>query len=86
MGEAGWPTVRAIAWNGVVAPVGTPRNIVMLLNKEIARTLDAPDVKERYAALGMESIGGSPEDFGKFLRAETEKWSRLVKDAGIKAE
>jgi tripartite-type tricarboxylate transporter receptor subunit TctC len=86
MREAGWPTVLAVAWNGVVAPAGTPRNIVMLLNKEIARSLDAPDVKERYAALGMESIGGGPEDFGKFLRAETEKWTKLVKDAQIKAE
>jgi tripartite-type tricarboxylate transporter receptor subunit TctC len=86
MREAGWPSVLAVAWNGVVAPAGTPRNIVMLLNKEIARSLDAPDVKERYAALGMESIGGSPEDFGKFLRAETEKWTKLVKDAQIKSE
>jgi tripartite-type tricarboxylate transporter receptor subunit TctC len=86
MGEAGWPSVVAIAWNGVVAPAGTPRAIVTLLNKEIARGIEAPDIKERFAALGMEPISGSPEDFEKFLKAETAKWSQLVKAANIKAQ
>ena len=86
MGESGWPTVLATAWNGVVAPAGTPRNIIALLNKEIARGLEAPDVKERFTALGMEAIGGSPEDFASFLRAESAKWAKVVKAANIKAE
>jgi tripartite-type tricarboxylate transporter receptor subunit TctC len=86
MGESGWPTVAATAWNGVVAPAGTPRNLIMLLNKEIARSLQAPDVKDRFSAAGMEGIGGTPEQFAAFLRAETAKWAKVVKAANIKSE
>ncbi len=86
MRESGWPTVLATAWNGVVAPAGTPRTIIALLNKEIARGLEGADVKERFTAAGMEAIGGTPEEFGAFIRAETAKWSKLVKAANIKPE
>ena len=85
-GEAGYPGVVATAWNGVVAPAGTPQSIVSMLNKEIERGLGAPEVKERFTALGMEAIGGSPESFGAFLRAETAKWAKLVRTANIRAE
>src|SRR5688572_15251417 len=84
-GEAGYPTVVATAWNGVVAPAGTPRAITAILNKEIARGLEAPEVKERFTALGMEAIGGTPDEFAAFLRAETVKWDTLVRTAKIKA-
>ena len=86
MGESGWPHVLATAWNGFVAPAGTPRAIIASLNKEIARNLDATDVKEKFTGLGMEAIGGTPEEFGAFLRTETAKWSKVVKDANIKLE
>ena len=84
--EAGWPSVIATAWNGVVAPAGTPPTIIALLNKEIGRSLQPADVKERYNALGMEAIGGTPEEFGAFIRAESAKWAKVVKAAGVKAE
>ncbi len=86
MGESGWPSVVATAWNGVVAPAGTPRNVIDLLNAEIARSLQAPDVKERFTTLGMEAIGGTPEEFGAFMRAETAKWAQVIKAANIKIE
>ena len=86
MGEAGWPAVVGTAWNGVVAPAGTPRAIVDTLAAEISRGLLAADVKERLAASGMEAIGGSPEEFGAFLRAETAKWGKVIKAANIKVE
>jgi tripartite-type tricarboxylate transporter receptor subunit TctC len=86
MGESGWPAVVATAWNGVVAPAGTPRDLITLLNKEIARSLEAPDVKERFTAAGVEPIGGTPGEFAAFLRAETAKWASVVKAANIKAE
>ncbi len=86
MGEAGWPAVIATAWNGVVAPAATPRNIIDVLNTEIARSLRAPDVRERFAASGLEAIGGTPDEFGAFLRAETAKWARVIKVANIKVE
>jgi tripartite-type tricarboxylate transporter receptor subunit TctC len=84
--EAGFPGVVAAAWNGVVAPAATPQPVIAALNREIARSLQAHDVKERFISLGMEAIGGSPEDFGAFIRAETTKWAKLVKAANIKAE
>jgi len=86
MGEAGYPGVIATAWNGVVAPAGTPKSVIDLLNAEIGRSLHAPDVKERFTASGMEAIGGTPEEFGAFLRAETAKWAKVIKDANIKVE
>ncbi len=86
MGEAGWPSVVAIAWNGVVAPAGTPRNIIDTLNAEIGRSLQAPDIRERFAAIGMEAIGGTPEAFGAFMRAETAKWAKVIKAANIRVE
>ena len=86
MGAAGWPAVVATAWNGVVVPAGTPRNIIELLNVEIGRSLQAPDIKERFAAIGMEPIGGTPEAFGAFLRAETAKWAGVIKAANIRIE
>jgi tripartite-type tricarboxylate transporter receptor subunit TctC len=86
MGESGWPSVVATAWNGVVAPAGTPRNVIDTLNAEIARSLQGADVRERFTALGMEAIGGSPEEFGAFMRAETAKWAQVIKSANIKIE
>jgi tripartite-type tricarboxylate transporter receptor subunit TctC len=86
MGESGFPSVVATAWNGVVAPAGTPRNIIDALNAEIGRSLQALDVKERFTAAGMEAIGGTPEEFGAFMRAETAKWARVIKAANIKVE
>jgi tripartite-type tricarboxylate transporter receptor subunit TctC len=86
MGEAGWPAVVATAWNGVVVPAGTPRTIIELLNVEIARSLQASDVRERFAAAGLEAIGGTPEEFGAFLRAETATWAKVIRSANIKVE
>jgi len=85
--ESGWPAVVGTAWNGVVAPAGTPRNIVDRLNEEIARGLDAPDTREHYSKLGMEPFApNTPEEFGAFLRAETVKWREVIRTAKIKLE
>ena len=86
MGEAGWPAVVGTAWNGVVAPAGTPKTIVDTLATEIGRGLNAVDVKERFTASGMEAIGGTPEEFGAFLKAETAKWAKVIKAANIRVE
>ncbi|MEO7727872.1 MAG: tripartite tricarboxylate transporter substrate binding protein [Burkholderiales bacterium] len=86
MGEAGWPAVVGTAWNGVVAPAGTPKAVIETLAAEIGRGLHVADVKERFAASGMEAIGGTPEEFGAFMRAETAQWARVIKAANIKLE
>jgi tripartite-type tricarboxylate transporter receptor subunit TctC len=84
--EAGFGSVVATAWNGVVVPAGTARSIVDQLNATIERALQAPDVTERFNAIGMEALGGSAEAFGSFLRAETAKWSKVIQAANIRIE
>lgn len=84
--ESGLPGVIGIAWNGVVAPAGTPRTIVDQLNAAIAQSLRAPDITERFTAIGMEAIGGSAEAFGMFLRDDTARWAKVIRAANVKVE
>lgn len=87
MGEAGWPGVIGTSWNGVVAPAGTPKEIVVRLNAEIRRALSAADIRERYTALGMESFEeNTPESFAAFMRADAVKWNGVIKTAKIKLD
>jgi tripartite-type tricarboxylate transporter receptor subunit TctC len=86
MKESGLPGVVAAAWNGVVAPAGVPQQIVERLNEEIARSLGAADIKERFAAAGMEPVGGTPAGFTAFLRDETAKWAEVIRAANIRAQ
>ena len=85
-GESGFPSVIGIAWNGVVAPSGTARSVVDQLNAAIAQGLRAPDVTERFTALGMEAIGGSADAFGAFLRTDTARWAKVIRMANVKVE
>jgi tripartite-type tricarboxylate transporter receptor subunit TctC len=73
-------------WSGLCAPKDTPAEIVALLNKEINAAIVDPTFRQRIADLGGTSPGGSPADFAKFIADETEKWAKVVKFAGIKAE
>ena len=73
-------------WSGLCAPKDTPAEIVALLNKEINAAIADPKFKQRVTDLGGTSPGGSPADFAKFIADETEKWAKVVKFAGIKAE
>lgn len=75
---------EAVGWQGVLGPKALPRNIVMRWNEEINRLLQLSDVKERLAADGIASTGGSPERFQEFLKREIAKWQNVVKVAGIK--
>jgi tripartite-type tricarboxylate transporter receptor subunit TctC len=80
------PGFEASAWSGVGAPKNTPAEIVDKLNKEINAALADPKVKERIADLGGMVVPGSPADFGKFIAEQTEKWAKVVKFVGIKAD
>jgi tripartite-type tricarboxylate transporter receptor subunit TctC len=84
--ESGLPGVIGIAWNGVVAPIGTPRAIVDQLNATIGQSLRAPDITERFTAIGMEAIGGSAEAFGAFLRDDTARWAKVIRAANVKVD
>src|SRR5262245_14309623 len=80
------PGYESSAWFGFAAPKGTPVEVVNRLNKEINAALADPIVRARLADLGVMVTAGSSADFGKFIADETEKWGKVVKFAGIKAE
>ena len=80
------PGFEASPWHGVSVPAGTPRDIVAKLNQEIARILNAPDVRSRMAAEGTEILTGTPEQFGAFMKADVEKWAKVIREAGIQAQ
>ena len=83
--EAGIPGFEAATWFGIVAPAGTPREIVSQLNAEVRRVLALPDIRQRFAELGMTSGAGSAGEFDVFIKAEIAKWTKVIKDADIRA-
>ena len=84
--EAGVPGYEVTVWFGLVAPAGTPREVVQKLNAEVLRILAMPDVRERFLAQGVEPAGGTPEQFSEHIRTQMAKWAKVVADAGVKAE
>jgi len=84
--EAGVPGYEAMGWNGVFAPVKTPRAIVDKLNADIVRVLNMPDVRDRLAAMGSTPVGGTPEQFGDYVKREIERWGRVIRERGIKVD
>ena len=80
------PSFEASNWFGVAAPKNTPPKIIDKLNKEINVALAEPDIKARLADLGAASLAGSPADFGRFIAAEAEKWSKVIRAANIKVD
>lgn len=80
------PGYEVIGTTGIGAPKGTPGDIIAKLNREINAGLDDPKLKGRFTELGNAMITGSPAEFGKLLAAEAEKWSKVIKFAGIKSE
>jgi len=86
LGELGLKDFEAGSWYGVLAPAGTPREIVTRLHAEIVAALKMPDVQKRFFDLGTDIIGNSPEEFANQIRDGREKWAKVARDAGIKPE
>ena len=84
--EAGVPGYQAAEWGGIVVRAGTPAAIVMRLNQEIVKSLKAPDIAQRFAAVGAQSIGSTPEGFAAHIKRERETWAKVIAAAGIKIE
>jgi len=80
------PGYEASGWQGIGAPKNTPAEIIAKLNSEINAALADPQLKARLAVLGSTRLAGSPAGFGKLIADETEKWGKVVKAAGIKAD
>ncbi len=83
--ESGLPGYDVTTWHGLVAPAGTPREIVNRLHDEVVKALNSPEVRERFAANGIDPVSSTPEEFGAFMKAEIKKWSETVKAAGVTA-
>ena len=83
LAEAGVPDQESVFLQGILAPAGTPKEIVNLVNREIVRILATPDVAERLAAIGFYPVGNSPEEFGAGIRREVAKWGKVIRDANI---
>jgi tripartite-type tricarboxylate transporter receptor subunit TctC len=84
--EAGVKGFDASTWYGLVAPAGAPGQVIERLNAELNRALKLPDVREKYAADGIDPGGGTPQEFGMLIRTDIAKWARVIKTAGIKPE
>jgi len=86
MAEAGAPPLESSTWVLFLAPAGTPRDIVNRLSAETRKAINESDIKERFTQIGIEPVGNSPEEAGKFLQDEVVKWAKVITTAGVKAE
>jgi tripartite-type tricarboxylate transporter receptor subunit TctC len=84
--ESGVPGYQAAEWGGLVVRVGTPAAIISRLNQEIVKSLKAPDLAQRFAAVGAQVIGSTPEGFAEHIKRERETWAKVIQAAGIKIE
>ena len=80
------PGFEADSWVGLMAPAGTPPEVIERTAAEVARFVAAADVRERFTGLGADSVGSSPKDFAQFLREETQRYGRLVKEANLRID
>jgi tripartite-type tricarboxylate transporter receptor subunit TctC len=84
--ESGLPGFEADFWIGLFAPAGTPRPVVTRINTEVNRILNSDAIKERFAEIGVDPMPGTPEQFGELLARDTERWTKAVRSAGLKAD
>lgn len=84
--EAGLRGFTATSWQGVLAPAKTPPEIIAKLNEELRKVLTTPEMRARFTELGLDIHASSPEEFARFLRAETEKYSKIIKASGAKVD
>ena len=83
--ESGVPGYEAIAWQGLVAPAGTPRPVIARINAEFVKVLKQPDITAKRSEQGFETVASTPEWFTQYIKSEIAKWSKVIKAAGIKS-
>ena len=86
MTEAGLPGFEAVGLAALMAPAGTPPEVIARLHREVVVVLQTPEVRERLIAMGLEVVGNSPAEFAEYLRSESLKWGKIIRDAKIRAE
>jgi tripartite-type tricarboxylate transporter receptor subunit TctC len=77
------PGYEAVSWGGVMAPAGTPPEIVRRLNSEINRIIHLPDVQEKLESLGAVIVGSTPDEFGTYVKSEIQKWGKVARDNNV---
>ncbi len=80
------PGYEVTNWYGIVVPRGTPREAIARIRDEVAKAVKAPDMRDKMIREGMEPIGSTPEEFGAFMKVETTKWAKVIKDSGMKID
>jgi tripartite-type tricarboxylate transporter receptor subunit TctC len=86
MAESGLPELRVVTWNGLVAPAGTPDAIVRRLNASINEALKSPEIKAALAKFGSEPLGGTPQEFARFVASESKLWADIIRHSGVKVQ
>lgn len=86
MAEAGYPDLVVTSWQAAGAPVKTPREVVARLNEASVKALRSPEVRERLTQIGFDVVASTPEEFGKFMQDEVDRWTRVVQKGGIKPD
>jgi tripartite-type tricarboxylate transporter receptor subunit TctC len=84
MVESGFPGFETVPWFGLLAPAGTPKEIIDKIYTETAKTLAKPEIRKKFEELGLEPIGNTPAEFAALIKKETPEWAKVIKDAGIK--
>ena len=84
--ESGMPEFEVDTWYGVLAPAGVPRETVLKLSSELTKMMQAPEMRDRLAAMGIQALTSTPEQFGEFLKAEVAKWAAVVKESGARVD
>jgi tripartite-type tricarboxylate transporter receptor subunit TctC len=84
--ESGLPGFEVVTWLGLLAPAGTPRGVIVKLNSAANAVMANADVRAGVAALAGDVVTGTPEQFGALIRKDSERWAKLIREAGIKAE
>jgi tripartite-type tricarboxylate transporter receptor subunit TctC len=84
--ESGFPGFEATTWHALVAPAGTPKDVIAALHRATAATVNDPAVRQALTDLGIDVVGGTPEELRAYLKSEIPKWAKLVKASGAKVD
>jgi tripartite-type tricarboxylate transporter receptor subunit TctC len=86
LAESGLPDYEATGWTGIVVPAKTPPDVIATLNAAIVQALKSPELQQAFAKQAAEPVGSTPAEFGAFIRKETDKWGKTIREAGISVE
>jgi tripartite-type tricarboxylate transporter receptor subunit TctC len=84
--ESGYQGIRGDSWVGFLVPAGTPKDIISLLQREIAKVVAIPEIKDRFIKLGSDPVGSTPEEFAQRIKSELELWAKVIRSANIKVQ